>query len=125
MSTSEIGRSRRFNDGLIFRRTNLKIIEPLSFLDMVRLEMDARLILTDSGGVQKEACFHSVPCVTLRDETEWTETVDAGWNQVVGADTQAILAAASKAQPGKPIHQYGEGNAAEKVVDLINSMPLK
>lgn len=105
--------------------SSLKIIPPLSFLDMVMLEKCSRLIFTDSGGVQKEAYFHGVPCVTLRDETEWTETVAAGWNQVVGADPQAIIQAVASSKPGTPIHEYGDGNASQQVVDLISSMPLK
>lgn len=69
----------------------LYLTEPLSFFDMAALEKKALVIITDSGGVQKEAYFHSVPCVTLRDETKWTETVDAGWNSVVGADSEKIV----------------------------------
>ena len=97
----------------------LKMIKPISFLDMVRLEKSAKAILTDSGGVQKEAYFHDVPCVTMRDETEWIETIEAGWNQIVGADKTKIIEAALKASKGSPISQYGEGKAAEKVVEAL------
>lgn len=95
--------------------SRLTVIDPVPFLDMVRLEQEARLILTDSGGVQKEAYFHKVPCLTLRDETEWVETVNAGWNQVVGASHDRILAAVRCASPGREIPDYGTGDAATEI----------
>lgn len=98
---------------------NLKFIPPVSFLDMVQLEKNARCILTDSGGVQKEAYFHGLPCVTLRDETEWVETVKAGWNQVVGADTKKIIAAVQQIKTGVTIPEFGRGNCAEDIIALI------
>jgi len=94
---------------------------PLPFLDMIELEKSARVIITDSGGIQKEAYFHSVPCVTVRDETEWIETVAAGWNTLTGADTRRIVAAALQAEKGRPIEAYGNGNAAQKISDLLIS----
>ena len=102
-------------------RRNLMLIDPISFLDMVQLEKNARVILTDSGGVQKEAYFHGVPCVTLRDETEWVETVEAGWNQVVGADPGKIVKAVGEARTGKVIEEYGAGNASEIIIQRILS----
>lgn len=98
---------------------NLRLIEPVSYLDMLLLEQHARLILTDSGGVQKEAFFFHVPCVTLRDETEWIETVNTGWNRLASADTQRILEAtrqAVTALPDTSAQPYGDGHAAEKIV---------
>jgi len=98
---------------------NLKYIDPVSFPDMVRLEQEAKVILTDSGGVQKEAYFHHVPCVTLRDETEWAETVAAGWNRIAGADADRIVSAVRDSAPGREISEYGQGKAAELIVDTF------
>jgi UDP-GlcNAc3NAcA epimerase len=104
---------------------NVIITEPVAYLDMLLLEQHASLILTDSGGVQKEAYWAGVPCVTLRDETEWVELVDAGVNQIVGADTKAILSAVDKvSQNNFSINSnkqllYGNGNSAEKIVAYL------
>ena len=86
---------------------------------MVALEMNAVNILTDSGGVQKEAYFHQVPCITLRSETEWTETVSAGWNIVAGHDRDSIIAAVSASPKRMVINEYGRGDAARIIVDLL------
>jgi UDP-GlcNAc3NAcA epimerase len=98
---------------------NIITVDPVPFLDMIALEKHAKVILTDSGGVQKEAYFHGVPCVTLRDETEWTETVDAGWNVLAGADREKIICAAANAKTGSLIEDYGAGDAAGKIIDLL------
>jgi UDP-N-acetylglucosamine 2-epimerase len=98
-------------------------IEPSCYCTMVALEKHARMILTDSGGVQKEAYWLSTPCITLRDETEWMETVTAGWNILVGADTVAILRAVESLDP--PLARptlYGDGYAAERAVDILNKL---
>jgi UDP-N-acetylglucosamine 2-epimerase (non-hydrolysing)/UDP-GlcNAc3NAcA epimerase len=83
------------------------------------LARNARAILTDSGGVQKEAYLLGVPCVTLRDTTEWVETVDAGWNTLVDLDREAALAALERMPPVERPELYGGGRAAERVCDVI------
>ncbi len=99
---------------------NLQLIDPLGYLDMVRLEQSARMILTDSGGMQKEAYWSGVPCVTLRDETEWVETVEAGWNVLVGADMARIVQAVrSFTPPAARPALYGDGRAAERIATVL------
>jgi len=101
---------------------NLKIIEPIGYLDMLVLEKNARLILTDSGGMQKEAYFFGVPCITLRPETEWVETVETGWNVVAGADIPAIVEGYQRAVNSLPTNRpnlYGDGRASEKIVSRL------
>ncbi len=103
----------------------LTILEPLGYLQMVGLERDAALIATDSGGVQKEAFFQRTPCVTLRDETEWTELVDAGWNRLVAPTDAAAIASALRAaigSTGQDIAPYGKGDAADRIVAAIPGM---
>jgi len=102
----------------------LVLLEPVPYLEMQRLQMGARVILTDSGGIQKEACFHMVPCITLRDETEWVETVEAGWNRIAGADTDKIIEAFLEAEAPETGHTnlYGDGRAAEKIVNGLTGL---
>ncbi len=99
---------------------HVRLIEPVGYLDMVRLEQSARIILTDSGGIQKEAYWSGVPCITLRDETEWVETVEAGWNAIVGADRMRIVQVARSFMP--PLTHpslYGDGETARRCVRLM------
>jgi UDP-GlcNAc3NAcA epimerase len=98
----------------------IRVVDPVGYLDMLALEDAAAVIVTDSGGVQKEAYFLSKPCVTLRDRTEWTETVEAGWNVAVDADAAKIADALRSFRP-KGVHPnlYGDGHAAEKIADLL------
>ena len=106
--------------GLAPQLAKLTITDPLPFLDMVALEQASRVILTDSGGVQKEAFFYGVPCITMRDETEWVETVVWGWNRLAGADGKRILECFQKAAPpdGKP-DLYGTGEASSLILENI------
>lgn len=106
---------------------SLNLIPPVGYLDMLMLEQNAKAILTDSGGMQKEAYFFGVSCVTMRTETEWVETVEAGWNIVVGADKEKIINAVRSFKTDTPRSKlYGDGKAAEKIVDVLcdhNSLP--
>jgi len=99
------------------------LIDPVSYLDMLILEKNARKVLTDSGGVQKEAYFLGVPCITLRDETEWVETLQGGWNSLVGTDPRAIGLALRKDPPrGSRPETFGDGHAAEKMIALLDQL---
>jgi UDP-N-acetylglucosamine 2-epimerase len=100
---------------------NVLMIEPVSYLEMLALERHARTILTDSGGVQKEALWLGVPCITLRDETEWVETVECGWNTLAGTNRDRILAALRNPKPqGVAPTLYGDGRAAEAIAEVLH-----
>lgn len=101
---------------------NIKVTEPLGYLDMIRLMMEASRIVTDSGGIQKEAFFLNKPCVTVRDQTEWVETVQNGWNVLVGADKHLIKENLMYFNPTEQKQDYfGEGNTAELIVNHIEN----
>jgi UDP-N-acetylglucosamine 2-epimerase len=100
--------------------SNVRLCEPAPYLAMLDLQRGARVILTDSGGVQKEAYLLGVPCVTLRAETEWPETLEGGWNVLVDVDRERILGAALRAMPETPLGEpFGDGHAAQAVVAAL------
>ena len=103
---------------------NVRAIDPIDYLDFLALLIDAKKVATDSGGVQKEAYFFGVPCITLRDETEWIETVEDGWNAVVGTDTEDVVHAIKHFNPkGTKSKSFGDGHAAERIAGLLESLP--
>jgi UDP-N-acetylglucosamine 2-epimerase (non-hydrolysing)/UDP-GlcNAc3NAcA epimerase len=101
--------------------TNLRLRPPLGYVPFTALLTRARAVLTDSGGVQKEAYLAGVPCVTLRDTTEWVETVEAGWNVLVDLDAGATLAALQRTPPDERPELYGDGHAGARVVAALSS----
>jgi UDP-N-acetylglucosamine 2-epimerase (non-hydrolysing)/UDP-GlcNAc3NAcA epimerase len=115
-------RARLEAAGLIDRLGGVTLTAPLGYLDFLKLARHSRAVLTDSGGVQKEAYLLGVPCLTLRDRTEWVETVDAGWNVLVDLDREAALTALQRPLPkGERPELYGGGHAAERVRDAVSS----
>jgi UDP-N-acetylglucosamine 2-epimerase (non-hydrolysing)/UDP-GlcNAc3NAcA epimerase len=117
-------RLRLDDAGLLERLSSvdgLELAPPLGYLDFLKLARHARAVLTDSGGVQKEAYLLGVPCVTLRDTTEWVETVEAGWNTLVDLDRDAALRALERRPPAERPELYGGGHAAERVRDVVSA----
>jgi UDP-GlcNAc3NAcA epimerase len=99
---------------------HVRLLPPVGYLDFAALASQARIVLTDSGGVQKEAYWYGVPCVTLRENTEWVETVELGWNRLAGSDPERIVQAARQASaPEEHPPLYGDGHAADSIADLI------
>jgi UDP-N-acetylglucosamine 2-epimerase len=101
----------------------LRLTEPVSYLDMVKLMKHSRAVFTDSGGVQKEAYWLKVPCFTLREETEWVETVESGWNVLVGTEEKRILSAVKTLDERKGTKRrktlFGNGKASEKIIQTL------
>ncbi len=115
---------RIFTEMQIKLPAGIRVLEPCSYLSMVGLTSGAKVIATDSGGLQKEAYFAGVPCVTLRDETEWIETLDLGWNRLATPNDskeiyQAMVNALSFQRNSLPDPIYGDGDAAGKIVDIL------
>jgi UDP-N-acetylglucosamine 2-epimerase len=110
----------RFDDS---RLNNIRIIDPVSYFDMLFLLKNACKLLTDSGGMQKEAFFLKTPCITLRDETEWIETLESGFNVITGADKEKILYEANKSFDGNfdsvNSAPFGDGNSAERFLFVV------
>jgi len=99
---------------------NIIVIDPIGYLDMLALESNCIKVVTDSGGVQKEAFFMKKPCITMRDETEWVETVENDWNRIVGTDRDKILDAIVNFIPSKPqMDIFGDGKSSEKICIII------
>jgi UDP-GlcNAc3NAcA epimerase len=98
----------------------VRLLPPVGYLDFAALASQARVVVTDSGGVQKEAYWYRVPCVTLRTTTEWVETIETGWNRLAPTDPGEIAAAVREAAPGAEHPQlYGDGRASERIADLL------
>jgi UDP-GlcNAc3NAcA epimerase len=115
-------RARLEAAGLLDRlAAGVELLAPQGYLDFTSLLVHARAVLTDSGGVQKEAYLAGVPCVTLRDTTEWTETVDTGWNVLVDLDRDAAVAALRRTPPAERPQLYGDGRAGERVVSSLSA----
>ncbi|MCX8007496.1 MAG: UDP-N-acetylglucosamine 2-epimerase (non-hydrolyzing) [Coriobacteriia bacterium] len=107
-------------EGSLRDASGIIVVDPVPYTTLVALLREAAAVLTDSGGIQKEAYFFGVPCVTLREETEWVETVELGWNRLVGTDPDAIADAAVHLQrPADRPPVYGDGHAAPKIVDEL------
>ena len=101
----------------------VKVLPPVDYLDFLGLLMEAAKVVTDSGGVQKEAYFFGIPCITLRDETEWIETVEDGWNALVGTETEDILHAIEHFNPmGTKSKSFGDGHAAEHIASIVDQL---
>jgi len=115
-------RTRARLDGTIWIPANVELREPVGYLAMLTLVQHARAVLTDSGGLQKEAIWLGIPCITLREETEWVETLEGGWNQLVGADPDRIAAAATRRPTGKPLLPQTE-SASAHIAQLLRETP--
>jgi UDP-GlcNAc3NAcA epimerase len=115
-------RARLSDAGLLDALEGVLLAPPLGYLEFTALLLGARAVLTDSGGVQKEAYLAGVPCITLRDTTEWRETVSAGWNVLVDLDASAAREALERDVPAERPPLYGDGRAGERVVEALVRM---
>jgi UDP-N-acetylglucosamine 2-epimerase len=104
--------------------SSVKLVEPLGFLDFIKLMAHSKMILTDSGGIQKEAYILKIPCITLRENSEWVETIEDGWNVLVGTDKEKIFQAVNSFHPSLKLHKdrFGNGDAAEKIAAIIGGL---
>jgi UDP-N-acetylglucosamine 2-epimerase len=103
---------------------NVRAVEPVGYFEMLALERSARAVLSDSGGVRREAYFLGVPSVTLRDSTEWPETLETGWDVLAGTDPDRIVAAAQRPRPSKPPQPiFGDGKTSSRIVEVLERDP--
>ena len=108
---------------LLNKMDNIRIIEPLGYLNFLRILYGARKVLTDSGGIQKQAFMLGIPCITLRENTEWVETVEMGWNVLVGTDKEKIKKMINIFSPkGERSRAYGDGSASKKISEILTTM---
>jgi UDP-N-acetylglucosamine 2-epimerase (non-hydrolysing)/UDP-GlcNAc3NAcA epimerase len=116
-------RARLEAAGLLERvEAAVRVLPPVGYVELLGLLKGARAVMTDSGGLQKEAYLAGTPCITLRDTTEWVETVDAGWNVLVDLDADAAISALEGLRPlGARPELYGGGHAAERICDVLAS----
>lgn len=118
--------AQRFGLDNLLHHSSIEVIEPVGYLEMLQLMDNAALVVTDSGGVQKEAFILGKPCITLRDETEWQETVTAGWNVLAGLGARDIARYLDYRPPqGERAAPYGDGKASERILALIDSLGVK